>query len=263
MKRILRFRSGGGGRAPARSFGARAAPLPVPKGIELLHHDRDLAVAVKPAGLLTQPTIDRERDTLLSRVRVAVRRAAGSCPYLAPIHRLDRLASGLVLFARTRPAQRALQRQFLDQALRREYEVVVAGVLLADRGRIDTPLIGDGSRQKRRTARPGERGKSALTRFRVLERFGNATRLEVALETGRTHQIRIHLASIGHPVLGDFVYGSFRQRPFPIELPRLALHAGKLVGKHPRTGEPFRFDAALPEDLLALLAQLRGASSSS
>ncbi len=227
----------------------------IAKRVELLALDRWLAVALKPAGMLTQPTPERERDTLWSRVRVAVRRQSGSCPYLAAVHRLDRLASGLVLFARSRSVQRAFQEQLLDRSLTRSYEVIVAGTVVPDSGVVDLPLLGDGLRQKRRVARPDERGKSARTHFRVRERFQRATLLEVSLETGRTHQIRIHFAALGHPVLGDTVYGNPQARA--LAFPRLALHAGCLEAWHPDSGERIRWVAPLPPDLSECLEQLR------
>lgn len=200
-----------------------------------MHLDEWLAVAIKPAGLLVQPTADGEKDTLWSRVRVAVRRRAGSCPYLAAVHRLDRWASGLVLFARSRRCQRALQAQFLNRSLTRVYDVVVSGVLLEEAGVIDLPLVGDGIHEKRRVARRGEKGKPARTSFRVRERFQNATWVEARLETGRTHQLRIHFAALGHPVVGDPVYGNPRLEA--LRLDRLALHAGYLEAWHPGSGQ--------------------------
>jgi len=226
--------------------------------IELAHIDKNVAVAVKPAGLLTMPTPEREKDTLLSRLALVVTRRKGKRPFLAVVHRLDRDTSGLVAFATSRRGLASLQAQLVDHSMSRIYDAVVAGDVHPDAGTFDQPLIGDGMRRKRWIAAAGETGKPAVTHWRVVERLRGATRLQVSLETGRTHQIRIHFAAAGHPVLGDTVYfaggGAPPRRP---RLGRLALHAAELAFRHPADGRPMRFQAPLPEDLERLLAELR------
>jgi 23S rRNA pseudouridine1911/1915/1917 synthase len=230
--------------------------------IDLVHADPHVAVAVKPAGLLTMPTPDREKDTLLSRLALVVARRKGKRPFLAVVHRLDRDTSGLVAFATSRRGLTSLQSQLADHSMSRVYDAVVAGEVAGEAGTFDQALVGDGVRRKRWVAAAGELGKSAVTHWRVVERLRGATRLQVALETGRTHQIRIHFAAAGHPVLGDTVYFAGAGRPpRRPRLGRLALHAAELSFRHPADGRPMRFTAPLPEELEDLLAELRTAGT--
>lgn len=225
--------------------------------VELVHEDDDVVVAVKPAGLLTQPTPEREKDTLLSRVSLALaRKRGGDRGFLAVVHRLDRETSGLVAFAASRRALESLQAQLEDHSLGRLYDAAVEGAVEDERGVFDRALIGDGTHRRRWVAGPGERGKPAVTHWRVLQRFATATRLEVALETGRTHQIRIHFAAAGHPVIGDRVYRPRRLGPPPVTFPRLALHAGELSFEHPRSGRRITVRTPPPPDYRTLLERL-------
>lgn len=233
----------------------------LPKGdptasVEILHADDDVVVAVKPAGLLTQPTPAGEHDTLLSRVSRALARPGGRRPWVGVVHRLDKETSGLVVFATSRRALAALQEQLLERALSRVYEVVVEGDLARDRGSFDRALVGDGTHRRRWVAGPGERGKPAVTRWQVVARYGVATRVRAWLETGRTHQIRIHFSAAGHPVVGDRVYRRPDAPPFEIDCPRQALHAAELGFLHPADGRPMRFSAPRPADLERLLGAL-------
>jgi len=226
--------------------------------VELLHADDDVAVVFKPAGLLSMPTPEREKDTLLSRVALAVTRQRGRRPFLAVVHRLDRDTSGLVAFATSRRGLASLQAQLLDRSMSRIYDAIVSGEVTGEAGTIDRPLVGDGVKRKRWVARAEEEGKPAVTHWQVTERLAGATRLRVALETGRTHQIRIHLAAAGHPVLGDNVYfAGGGTPPARSRLGRLALHARELIFRHPADGRELRFEAALPQELEDLLAELR------
>jgi 23S rRNA pseudouridine1911/1915/1917 synthase len=224
--------------------------------VEILHADDDVVVVDKPAGLLTQPTPAGEHDTLLARVSRALARPGGRRPWVGVVHRLDKETSGLVVFATSRRALAALQEQLLDRSLSRVYEAVVEGDLARDRGRFDRALVGDGTRRRRWVAAPGERGKPAVTRWQVVARYGVATRVRAWLETGRTHQIRIHFAAAGHPVVGDRVYRRPDAPAFVLEAPRQALHAAELGFLHPADGRPMRFSAPRPADLERLLAAL-------
>ena len=225
--------------------------------VELLLCDSDIVVAVKPAGLLTQPTTEREKDTLLSRVSLALARKAGSRTYVAVVHRLDKDSSGLVAFATSKRGLTALQKQLEDRSMGRTYDALVEGNLAGESGTFREDLAGDGTHRRRWVARPGERGKPAVTHWEVVQRFGLATQVRVRLETGRTHQIRIHFAAAEHPVIGERVY---RKRSFgepPVKTPRQALHASELTFVHPRTGLRVSFQAPLPDDFRALVAELR------
>jgi len=225
--------------------------------VEIVHADDDVVVAVKPAGLLTQPTPERERDTLYSRVSLALgRRREGGRGFLAVVHRLDKETSGLVAFAASRRALESLQAQLEEHSMGRIYDAVVEGVVERAAGSFDWALVGDGTHRKRGVAAPGERGKPAVTHWRVEHRYPLATRVAAQLETGRTHQIRIHFAHAGHPVVGDRVYRPSRLPRFPIAFPRLALHAAELAFDHPRSGRRLTFQAPLPEDYRHLLERL-------
>ena len=139
----------------------------------------------------------------------------------------------------------------------RRYLVVVHGRVARDAGVVDRPIGRHPHDRVRMAVRPAGRGQRAVTRFRVLERFARFTHLEVSLETGRTHQIRVHLASLGHPVAGDAVYGGRRRPPVPVPLEGLALHAAALAFVHPATGERLEFRAPLPARMERLLSHLR------
>jgi 23S rRNA pseudouridine1911/1915/1917 synthase len=197
--------------------------------------DEEIVVVDKPAGLLTAPTPESDRNNLASLLE---RRAPGGGPIFV-VHRIDLETSGLLVFAKTPHANRALSERFRTHDLERSYLAVVAGAFPAELSRIERPVG----------------GRSAVTHFGVRERFGaQATLLDCRLETGRTHQIRIHAAGAGHPVLGDDRYGS----PFPAAPPpRMALHATALGFPHPGTGAPLSFTSPWPTDLAPWLERLR------
>jgi len=211
----------------------RAGEPATPPEVPVVYEDADLIVVEKPAGLVTAPTPESDRGDLLDLLN----RRAGP---VWLVHRLDRETSGLLVFARTREANRALGEMFVVHDLERAYVTVVAGAFAEEAQTIDRPVG----------------GKRAVTHVRVVARYAEATRLEARLETGRTHQIRLHLAGLGHPVLGDTEHGGERARTFAPRPPRLALHAAILGFKHPRTQEPLRFERPLPADLAAWLAYL-------
>jgi 23S rRNA pseudouridine1911/1915/1917 synthase len=203
------------------------AALP-PYGIQ--HEDDDILVVEKPAGLLTAPTPEGDRNTLASQL------GKRFGPVFV-VHRLDLGTSGLLVFARTAEANRALSERFRTHDLDREYLAVLGGRLEQDAYTVTEPV----------------QGKRALTHITVVERIGSvATVARCRLETGRTHQIRLHTMHLGHPVLGDARYGTRT----PIEPPRMALHATTLGFIHPRTGLSVRFEAPLPSDLEAWVRTL-------
>ena len=168
------------------------------------------------------------------------------------VHRIDKDTSGLHMIAKNDKAHNALAAELKDKKSLRKYVAIVHGNLPNDRGVIEAP-IGRSDKDRKKQAVTAK-GKPAVTRFTVLERFGNYTLVELQLETGRTHQIRVHMASIGHPLLGDTVYGSSRN---PYHLEGQALHAMILGFVHPRTGEYMEFTAPLPEYFVKLLTKLR------
>lgn len=211
---------------------ADAAALPA---YRVVYEDDDLVVVDKPPGLVTAPTPESDRGNLLDLLA----RRPGAAPVFL-VHRIDRDTSGLLVFAHSPDANRALGARFAAHDIERAYTTVVAGEVAGEARTIDRPV----------------RGKRAVSHVRVVARLPDATRLEVRLETGRSHQIRLHLAGEGHPVLGDVQHGGERARTFARRPPRLALHAGVLGFVHPRTGEPVRFDSPLPDDLTAWLATL-------
>ena len=245
----------------------------VPGGAKLTHHpsrparrrvrsllrvlleDEDFVIVDKPAGLLTVPTAERESETLLARVLDYLHHRYRRRPFAGVVHRIDRDTSGAVVFARNRETLRGLQELFRAHAIEREYVAIVEGHP-PDSGTLDSDLVRDAGLGRRGVARRGEQGTRAVTRFRVLERLRRAALVSVRLETGRTHQIRVHFSAEGYPVLGDPVY---RRGPAPpaLEAPRQMLHARRLGFAHPRTGAAVTAESPLPEDFIAALTELR------
>jgi 23S rRNA pseudouridine1911/1915/1917 synthase len=226
----------------------------------LVYHDADLAVVRKPAGVLSVPYHRADRDTLLALTRVALGRVdRRTRATVRAVQRLDRESSGLVVFARSVVAQRALQAQFAAHAVRRSYQAIAHGTVTS--ATHETLLVrdrGDGLRGSWREARGGPPADArwATTHVVAEETWGESTLVTCRLETGRQHQIRIHLAEDGHPLLGETVYGREFAGPW-LEAPRLLLHAGVLGFEHPRTGRAMRFEEAVPDDFQAVVTALR------
>ncbi len=230
----------------------RRRPPATPR-LEILHLDEHLLVVVKPAGLLVHPTRDDERDTVVTRAAGELHRRTGQRALALVVHRLDRDTSGVMVLARRHEAVTALQQQFRVHSVGRRYLAFACGHLRESRT-VDAH-IGRPRPSARRAALAGGGGKPALTYLRPLELLRGATLVEAELRTGRTHQVRVHLASLGHPVLGDGVYGDAEREP--VVPPRLALHAHYLSFVHPATGQRLEFHAPLPADLKELYRQLR------
>lgn len=221
--------------------------------IEALHVDEAVVVVDKPSGLLVHPTSDRESDTVVSRATALLVRKGERSTRVWVVHRLDQPTSGVLVLARSHEAASALQQQFRVHSVARRYLALVRGdmarpVTLA--GEIGRPRPG----ARRGALAPGSGGRAARTTLEPLERAGRATLVSATLATGRTHQVRVHLSSIGHPVLGDEVYGD--PRSDPTWVPRLALHATRLAFTHPATGVRLSFDVALPDDLRSAWGRL-------
>jgi 23S rRNA pseudouridine1911/1915/1917 synthase len=235
----------------ARLPGAAWAGLdPVEMELDILHEDDDLLALNKPPFVLVHPTAPTHTATLAHGV-AAHQRAAGAAAGVHPVHRIDRDTSGVVLFAKSPHAHHRMDLQLRDGAIERDYLALVQGVVAEDGGVIDAPIGRSGRDPSLREVRSG--GDPALTRWRVEERLPAATLLRCRLETGRTHQIRVHLAHLGHPVLGDRAYGAAPTRL----LRRQALHAERLAFAHPTGGAPIELRAPLPDDLAAALDALR------
>ena len=219
--------------------GAKLVRSALPPGLRIVHEDRDVIVVDKPAGLLTIATEHERRRTAYAHL-TAHARARKPPGRVFIVHRLDRLASGLVVFATSLAAKQALQAQFRAHATERTYLAVVEGRVADREGSIRSRLVDDEPGRVRETRDPA-RGRPAVTHWRVLECGAQHTLLEVRLETGRRNQIRVHLAGLGHPIAGDRAYGSATD-----PLGRLALHAHVLSFDHPVDGERLRFVSPAP-----------------
>jgi len=235
---------------------------PEAMALEVVYEDRDVRVINKPAGLVVHPGAGNRSHTLQNAL-LALDAAAAQLPRAGLIHRLDKDTSGLLVTARTAIAQTALTRQLAARTLSREYLAVCVGVLTGG-GTIDAPIGRDRHDRLRMSVRGDGRG--AVTHYRVLERFRGHTLLRVALETGRTHQIRLHLAHRRHPLIGDPLYGGRFARPRGASealvtalkgFRRQALHAAALSFDQPRTLRRLSFEVAPPADFQALLEALR------
>jgi 23S rRNA pseudouridine1911/1915/1917 synthase len=249
----------------------KAGPAPRPEKIplEVVHEDDDLVVVVKPAGLVVHPGHGHATGTLVHALlgRSTALAPAGGVLRPGIVHRLDRGTSGLLVVAKTDTAHRALQAAFAKREVEKKYLAVVWGHPRTPSGRIDR-AIGRSRSDRTRMSVAAPRGRAATTMYRTVRRLPGFALLEVTLVTGRTHQIRVHLTSIGHPVVGDTRYGTrswktlregSRKRALRA-FDRVALHAASLAFRHPRTGRDLRFESPLPPEIEALLAALETAA---
>jgi len=229
-----------------------------PLALTVVHEDDDVLVVDKPAGMVVHPGAGHARGTLAAAALAHAPGIAGVGGPRRPgiVHRLDRGTSGLLVMAKTPAAYEHLTAQLQARTVRRRYLAVVHGRVGLAEGVVEAPIGRDPRHRKRMAIRPAGKGKRALTRYRVLERFPRHTLLEARLETGRTHQIRVHMASLGHPVVGDETYGRGRATP-PVPMEGLALHAAALGFVHPVTGKRVEFTAPLPPRMERLLSHLR------
>jgi len=244
---------------PAEAVGIAAEDIP----LDIVYEDDDLAVVNKPAGMVVHPAPGHRSGTLVNALLHRMPDIEGVGGRLRPgiVHRLDRDTSGLLVVAKTDRAHRGLAEALRRRHVKRLYVAAVWGHLDESPLTIDAPIGRDRKDRKRMAVVEG--GRHAHTRVRVRERWPRADLLDVALKTGRTHQIRVHLAWVGHPVVGDLVYGEGwergmggPERQWALELarrtPRQFLHAAQLVFDHPVSGERLRFEAPLPADLSAV-----------
>jgi 23S rRNA pseudouridine1911/1915/1917 synthase len=247
--------------------------------LTIVYEDNDLIVIDKPAGLVVHPAAGNPDGTLVNALIAHCGDSLGGVGGVARpgiVHRLDKDTSGLLVAAKNDRAMASLAKQFAARTIERAYHAAAWGAPRAGDGVIEGD-IGRSPFDRKRMAIVRSQGKSARTRYRMMERYGSETRafaslIECRLETGRTHQIRVHLAHLGHPLIGDSVYGRARHPPRPkneaeeraysaaAEFPRQALHAWLLGFLHPSTHKHVRFESKWPEDLAALIAALRGLS---
>lgn len=222
-----------------------------PRALDVIYEDEWLAVVDKPAGLVVHPAPGHPDGTLVDalKARGTTWSLLGGAERAGIVHRLDRDTSGLLVVAKTEAAHRALADQLHRRTLGRTYWAVVHGGFREETGTIDAPIARDRRERKRMGVVDG--GRAAITDFRVTERFGGMTGLEVRLRTGRTHQIRVHMAYIRHPIAGDPLYGRGGVPGRP------ALHAAQLSFLHPLDQTPRTFNSSLPDDLAAFLGELR------
>ncbi|WP_257538303.1 RluA family pseudouridine synthase [Sphingobium sp. CFD-1] len=231
--------------------------------LSIAYEDAELIVVDKPAGLVVHPAAGNLDGTLVNALLHHCRgqlSGIGGVARPGIVHRIDKDTSGLLVVAKTDKAHEGLARQFKDHSIDRLYAAIVYGVPAPGKGTVDT-WIGrsDADRKKMAVHREG-RGKHAVTHYRTMERLAGAALVECRLETGRTHQVRVHMAHIGHPLIGDQVYGrdrkGFKSILETMGFKRQALHAKALGFIHPLTGESLRFESVLPADMQELLSQL-------
>lgn len=242
--------------------------LPEAIPLSIVFEDEHLLVVDKPAGMVVHPAAGHSSGTLVHALLHHCRDLSGIGGVLRPgiVHRLDRDTSGLLLVAKTDEAHRGLTTQFRDRRIDKTYLALVLGTPPTENGEILLP-VGRHPVDRKRMSTRSSRGREAVTRWSVRERFGAATLLEVDLLTGRTHQIRVHLSSQGYPVAGDPVYGKSgwlrsvadtETRSILRSLKRQALHAARIAFRHPVHGTLLSFQSPLPEDLAVLCDALRG-----
>ena len=255
----LKMRSGEAVEVELAAREVDSAFLPEAIALDVVHEDEDVLVIDKPAGLVVHPGSGNWAGTMLNAL-LHHSPAAGELPRAGIVHRLDKDTSGLLVVAKNEPAQLVLVRQLQARTMKRTYFALARGRVIAA-GSVDAPIGRHPVHRTRMAVVAG--GKPAVTHYRVREAFAEHTLLECALETGRTHQIRVHLASIGHPIEGDAVYGK-RGPPAAVDsgrhrfaITRQALHAWKLAFVHPRSGKTVEFESPLPGDFRALLESLR------
>ena len=251
-------------------------PPPVPSEIvpeaiplNILYEDEAIIVVDKPAGMVVHPAAGNYSGTLVNALQYHCRNLSGIGGVMRPgiVHRLDKGTSGLMVAAKSDEAHRHLAEQFKRRQVSKRYTALVHGNLSVNEGVVDAP-VGRHPVERKKMSTASRRGKAALTRWKVLERFGAFTLLEAKIETGRTHQIRVHLSALGHPVAGDSVYGTSKRavetpalRAVLRKLSRQALHADQLSFLHPVTGEEMAFESPLPADLAEVIHYLRSKAS--
>ncbi|MFA5040249.1 MAG: RluA family pseudouridine synthase [Bdellovibrionales bacterium] len=239
----------------------KAEPEAQKMDLTVVYEDKDVIVIDKPVGLVVHPAPGNRDHTLVNALLAHCGKSLSGIGGVARpgiVHRLDKDTSGLMVAAKNDATHQALSRQFADRSLSRTYQALVWGVPVPPVGSIDAP-IGRSPRDRKKMAVTGK-GKPALTHYKVIEDFGDVSLVECSLATGRTHQIRVHMAHIKHPVVGDATYGKGRAKKgleFLKDFPRQALHAVEIHFVHPRTAKLKKLTSKLPQDMQKLIRKLR------
>jgi len=240
-----------------------ATPVAEALPLRIVYEDRDIVVLDKPAGMVVHPGAGHTGGTLVNALLHHVKDLSGVGGELRPgiVHRLDRGTSGLMVVAKNDGAHQELSRQFSDREVEKEYVALVWGVVQAGR-RIDAPIGRDPADRQKMSTR-ARRARNAVTRVTFAKHFEGVSLLRVAIATGRTHQIRVHLSAIGHPIVGDSTYGGLRRRTAGHlravqRLERPFLHSSRLAFTHPGDGRRVEFDSPLPLDLQSVLDEIEG-----
>jgi 23S rRNA pseudouridine1911/1915/1917 synthase len=248
---------------PPERLGIEPEAIP----LDLLYENDDLLVLNKPPGLLVHPGAGRAHGTIVNALLYHYPEIGGVGGAERPgiVHRLDKDTSGCLLVAKSDVAYQVLGRQFQTRQVKKTYLALVHGSMRGGRGKVTLP-IGRHERERKRMGVRTKKGREAETTYQVLRSGPECTLVQVMPITGRTHQIRVHLSAVGHPVLGDRVYGGRRERKSRWKVPRQLLHAWKLAFTHPRTGEPVESIAPIPHDFQKIVTQAgldRGKEASS
>jgi 23S rRNA pseudouridine1911/1915/1917 synthase len=241
---------------------AEARPEEIP--LDILFEDKSLLVLNKPAGLVVHPAAGHEEHTLVNALLHHCRGSLSGIGGVARpgiVHRLDKETSGCLVVAKNDETHLALAKQFSERRVKKIYNAIVCGELARDSGEIRAAIARHPSHRKRMAARDDNSGRAARTSWCVWEKLNGATLIEARIFTGRTHQIRVHFQFIGHPLVGDKIYGARQNKKFSemtgFGPPRVFLHARELSFIHPRTGKEMKFEAPLPDDFQEALKRLR------
>jgi 23S rRNA pseudouridine1911/1915/1917 synthase len=243
---------------PAKLTPLKAEPEELP--LKILYEDPDVVVVDKAAGMVVHAGAGHDKGTLVNALLHHFGTLSSVSGDVRPgiVHRIDRETSGVLVVARTDKAHQSLAAQFHERTVQKTYLALVYGAMPQKEGRVIMPIARDPVRRTRMTTKLGT-GRSALTQYRVLEemKFSRFSLLEVKIATGRTHQIRVHLSSIGHPIVGDRLYGAPRRLPGRPDFERFYLHAHRLGFESPSTGERITIESPLPAEFSSLLEMLR------
>ena len=225
--------------------------------LKILHEDAEILVIEKPSGMVIHPSDHggNVSGTLVNALLFHLGKSATEEMRPGIVHRLDKETSGVMVVAKTEAAKKFLTKEFAERRVEKFYLALVVGRLKTEKGRIEAPLGRDSRDPTRRRVSTASDSREAITEFEVLENFADATLVRVKLLTGRTHQIRVHFQSLGHPIVGDATYASKKQRA-TFAAPRMFLHAAELKFRHPETKKLVEFEAELPEELRNFLKSL-------